>query len=316
MSDADRFDPVPGEPPRARNRWRGVVMLLGIVGLAIAAVASVDDVRDQALPGVAALAGAFGLQLLAMIASARAWVALFPPSADRHLLARGLYTSQLTKYLPAGGFVQAASQVTMSTADGEGLGRAAIRLPVFSLCTLVAAALWSSLLVFDTDLPGWARLLAGAALGSVALVHRRVLAAVLTATRRLVPRLPDASSLPPQRSIVRCTSFAALNLAAYGAAFAVLLGDLTDVRPLWAATAFCAAWAIGYVALPLPSGLGVREVVIVAALPGLATGSLLAASVAHRVTGLVAEATLAGVSLRPRRRTQADPVVDAEPPAG
>ena len=150
-------------------------MLLGIVGLAIAAVASVDDVRDQALPGVAALAAAFGLQLLAMIASARAWVCLFPPTADRHLLARGLYTSQLTKYLPAGGFVQAASQVTMSTADGEGLGRAAIRLPVFSLCTLVAAALWSSLLVFDTDLPGWARLLAGAALGSVALVHRRVL---------------------------------------------------------------------------------------------------------------------------------------------
>jgi hypothetical protein len=38
----------------------------------------------------------------------------------------------------------------------------------------------------------------------------------------------------------------------------------------------------------------VREGVLIATLPGLATGSLLAASVAHRLTGFLAEALLAG----------------------
>ena len=66
-----------------------------------------------------------------------------------------------------------------------------------------------------------------------------------------------------------------------------------------------AAWTAGYLVVPLPGGLGVREAVIVAALPEVSAGPLLAVSVAHRLLGLTAEAVLAGTAhlraLRQRR---------------
>ena len=281
-------------------------MLLGLAGLTVAAFSMVDDVREQALPDVRALVIAFVLQIVAMVMSARAWVALFPPDADQRALASGLYTSQLTKYLPAGGFVQAASQVALSTTGPGDLGVTALRLPVFSLCNLVAGATISTVLVFDTDLSPWARVLAACGLSTLLLLHRRVLTTTLRAARRLIRRLPEPSTIPPQASILRCFGFATVNLAAYGGAFAVLVRDLAGVRPVWAGAAFCAGWAAGYLALPVPSGLGVREGVIVAVLPGLPAGSLIAASVAHRLTGFVAEALLAGgARLRPARSSPA-----------
>lgn len=317
MSDTDAADLVgPEPPPRRRVRWRAVIMLLGLVGLVIAAVSSVDDVREQALPDAWALALALVLQFVAMTMSAQAWVALFPPGIDRRVLTGGLYTSQLTKYLPAGGFVQAASQVALSTPTDGGLGVAALRLPVFSLCTVVAGATVSSVLVFDPDLAPWARALAACGVLALLLLHRAVLAAALRTARRLVHRLPEPDLLPPQRAILHCWAFALGNIAAYSGAFAVLAGDLDDVPSLWAAAAFAAGWSAGYVVLPLPSGLGVREAVIVGVLPGLPAGSLIAASVAHRLTGFVAEAVLAGAAtlrVRATRRQAAPPAREPGP---
>jgi hypothetical protein len=111
-----------------------------------------------------------------------------------------------------------------------------------------------------------------------------------------VTRVPEPDALPPQAAILRAYLCALGNLAAYGAAFTVLLSDGGAVNPFVAVSAFCAAWVAGYLVVPVPSGLGVREAVLVAALPDLATASLLAASVAHRVLGIVAEAALAGGS--------------------
>lgn len=297
MSDTDAADLIPDQTSRVRrNRWRAVITLLGFAGLVVAAVTTVDDARDQALPGPGYLAAALALQFVAMLTSARAWASLFPPTADRTVLTRALYVSQLTKYLPAGGFVQAASQVALSTQQHTGLGQAAFRLPIFSLCTLVAGGLASTVLVFNADLPAWGRGLALCGLASVLLLNRTCLAWVLRAARRVVRRLPDPSALPPQAAILRCFGFAAVNMAAYGAAFALLVSHVDGANPVWAGAAFCAAWAAGYVVLPIPSGLGIREAVTIAALPGLPTGALLAASVAHRVTGFIAEATLAGLT--------------------
>lgn len=297
MSDTDAADLIPQEEQRPRRaRWRAVVTLLGFTGLVIATITVVDETQDQALPGIGALAGAMGMQFVAMLMSARAWASLFPPSVDKPTLMRALYTSQLTKYLPAGGFMQAASQVALSGQERSGIAQAAFRLPIFSLCTVVASAVLSTLLALDPHLPGWGRGLALCGFASLLLLHRTFLGWVLTAARRVVRRLPEPDALPPQRAILRCYGFATLNMAAYGAAFALLMTHVADVNAVWTAAAFCAGWAAGYVVLPLPSGLGVREAVIIAALPGLPAGALLAASVAHRVTGFVAEATLAGAA--------------------
>jgi hypothetical protein len=294
VSDGDVIDPVaPAPRARRRLRWQPVVGLASIAGLTIAAVSSVDDAREQALPGAAPLAAALVLQVVAMVLVARGWATLFPPGADRDMIIRGLYTSQLTKYLPAGGFVQAASQVALSSGD-TGLALAAMRLPVFSTCSLAAAGTAGAALAVVGDLPTWARILAGLGLGLLALLDRRVLARFLNLARRLIRRLPTPDALPDQGAILRCYGYILLNQVAYAAAFVILLSDLADVDGVAAAAAFCAGWGLGYAALPLPSGVLVREGVLLAALPGLAMGSVLASSVAHRLTSFVAEALLAG----------------------
>jgi hypothetical protein len=150
--------------------------------------------------------------------------------------------------------------------------------------------------VFSTSLPGWGRALAGLGILAPVLLARRLLGVVLHAARRFVRRLPDADSLPPQRSILTSFAFALANMATYAAAFTMLLTDLTDVDPLLAGAALCAAWVVGYLVVPLPSGLGVRELILVAALPGLGAGPLLAASLAHRLLAIAAEAGIAGVT--------------------
>jgi glycosyltransferase 2 family protein len=293
VSDTDAGDLVPpADGKRRRIRWKALVGLAGIAGLIVAAWSTADASQGSTLPSLGALAGAQVLQVIAMMCAARAWIALFPPGADRRSLAAGLYTSQLTKYLPAGGFVQAASQVAMSSS--QGVAAAALRLPVFSLCAVVGAALLGSPLVLDSDQPTWVRIMAALGLTTVVVLDRRVLAAVLRLVRRVVPRVPEPDTLPPQRAILTCFAFAVGNLLAYAGAFALLVGDVADSEPLWAGAAFCAGWWLGYLALPLPSGLGVREAILVGALPGVAASVVLAASVAHRLTGVVAEAALAG----------------------
>ena len=297
MSGLDAGDLVSPETgrPSALKRWQPVVGLVGLAGLAAAAVTTADDLHDQALPGLGALVAALGLQVIALLFAARAWIALFPPGADRRALAGGLYTSQLAKYLPAGGLLQVAGQVTLA-GQQVGIAHAAVRLPVFSLCTVVAGATLGSGLVFATSLPGWARALASLGIVAPIVLDRRLLAAAMRLARRKVRRVPAPDTLPAQAAIVRAYAFALGNLAAYGAAFALLLADGAETNPLIAASAFCGAWIAGYLVVPVPSGLGVREAVLIAALPGMATAALLAASVAHRLLGIVAEAALAGGS--------------------
>ena len=284
--------------------------LAGLVGLAIAAVSTADDARGQTLPGAAPVAAAVVLHMVALGCASWAWASLFPPGVDRRVLASGLYTSQLTKYLPAGGFVQMASQVALSS-QGD-VAAAALRFPVFSLTYIMAGVTIGAGVALDGDLPTWGRLLAGLGLGLLVTLDRRMLAAALRLARRVVKRLPEPDRLPSQAAILRCYIGALGNMAVYSAAFVILLRDLTDIDafPAWAALA--AGWAVGYVVVFLPSGIIVREAVLLAALPGLETAVLLGASVAHRLAGLVGEILMSAWGhLRVRRARRAD-----EHPAG
>jgi hypothetical protein len=287
-----------------RTRWQAVVGLLGLAGLAVAVATTVDDVQGKALPGPGALTASLGLSAMALICAGAGWAALFPPEADRQALVSALYTSQLTKYLPAGGFLQVASQVTLA-GQTSGIVAAAVRLPVYSMCTVCAGATLGSLLALNDTLPVWSRVLAGLGLLSPVLLDRRLLSWVLDQARRFVHRVPSADELPAQRQIVRCYVYSLGTLAAYAAAFTFLIGDLADVRPVAAAAALCIAWVIGYLVIPVPSGIGVREAILVAALPGVGTGQLLAASLAHRLLAVVTETVLAATSVVRVKRSQA-----------
>lgn len=290
MNELTRSDPG----RRTRPRWHAIIGLAGLAGLTIAAFTVARDANGQALPGLRPLLVGLVASALALICGARAWISLFPSGVDRRALARGLYTSQLTKYLPAGGFVQSASQIALSSQ--EGVAVAALRLPILSLCLVAAGGTWGSLLIFDGDLPNWGRVLAFAGLLTVVVLNRRAQAMVLRVVGHFIHRFPKPDDLPTQDAILRCYAFALGTLAFYAVAFVVLLGDLAHISPLTTGAALCAAWIVGYAVLVVPGGLGIREAVLLAALPGVPAGSLLAASVAHRLLGLVTEAAIAGLA--------------------
>lgn len=284
-------------PPTRRSltpRWQALIGIAALVGLVVAARVTSDRADGVELPSAVVLAGAYVLQAVSLACGAQAWIALFPGSADRAALARGLYVSQLTKYLPVGGgMVQQASQVAL--ARQEGLGNAALRLPVFSLCAAAASATCAAPLAFDDSLPAWGRALAAAGVFAPILIDSRILRLVLGLARRVVKRLPEPDKLPAQREVFRCYAWMVANLVAYSGAFVLIIGDLAHVNWLMTASALCVSWVLGYIAFFVPSGLIVREAVLVAVLT-VPTNLILSASVAHRLLALAAEATMAAAS--------------------
>ena len=276
-----------------RRLLQTAVLAVGLVGIGFVVHGTVDDARHQVMPGPTALGAAAVLTLVAVLAGGRAWAALFGDVLDdpaaRQRMAGTFYTSQLTKYLPAGGAAQAFSQVSLATATGMPLGRVALAFPVLAIAVVVAGITLGSGLALARELPAWARALALLGLAAPALLHRPLLAGMLTMLRRIVHRIPSPDRLPGQRSIWNCYAWALVNLAAYSAAYAVLLRSLTGVDPVLTFCAFAVSWVAGFVVLPLPAGVGVREAAIVAIVPGLGAGVLLAASLAHRLLSIATE---------------------------
>ncbi len=304
---------VDEESRRGASRWQAIIGLVGLIAIAVAVASTVGDVRGRTLPNAWALAGGLVLSLIGVGFAGTAWASLFPPHIDRRALASALYTSQLTKYLPVGGLLQVASQVTLA-GQTSGLGSAALRLPVYSMCTVCAGATLGAFLAFADSLPVWGRVLTGLGVFAPLLLDRRILSWTLRLARRVIHRLPDTDELPAQRLIISCYLLSLGTLATYAAAFTLLLRDLADVPPVQAAAALCVAWVIGYLAVPFPSGIGVREAILFAALPGLGAGPLLTASLAHRLLAILAEVSLAGTSILRLRRARKPSLSSTETP--
>jgi hypothetical protein len=269
---------------------RLTVFLLGLVGLVIAFRRAVGESRGQALPDAQSLAVAGVLIMASMLMAGRGWTRLFDERHDRRALALSLYASQLTKYLPAGGFVQAAGQVSMSVTAGTGVGHAAAATAVWAFTVVVAGCMLAPGLVFAASLPVWLRALSLFGLLAPALLHRRALAAGLHLAHRIIGRVPDPDVLPSQRSLLVSFALAVGNALTGSAAFAVLLRSPgIDADRVTVMSAFALSWVVGFLVFPLPGGIGVREAVLVAIVPGASAAALLGAALAQRLLVLLSE---------------------------
>jgi glycosyltransferase 2 family protein len=69
-------------------------------------------------------------------------------------------------------------------------------------------------------------------------------------------------------------------------------------------SAFALSWVVGFLVFPLPSGIGVREAVLLAVVPGASSAALLGASLAQRflVLGSEVAATVGNQVLARRER--------------
>jgi uncharacterized membrane protein YbhN (UPF0104 family) len=116
------------------------------------------------------------------------------------------------------------------------------------------------------------------------------MARALEFARRFIKRIPTADHLPTQRDILEFYGWALLTLGPLCAAYAILVGSVTTgINPFVVFCAFAISWVIGFLAVPIPAGVGVREAVLVALIPGIGAAPLLAASLALRLLSIAAE---------------------------
>ncbi|RIK03602.1 MAG: hypothetical protein DCC48_16300 [Acidobacteria bacterium] len=259
------------------NKWRilsAALFLLGLAAMGWAFYATLDE-SGNVLPPLGYIVGGFGVALVAYMLAARMWIALFDGLGDHRILAGAFYTSQVAKYLPVGGALQVAGQVSLSRQDEIALGRAAIVYPVFALAAVASAATLSAGLSVTADhLPWSLRWLFLLGLLAPLLLIRSLTRWVLDTARRLIKRIPSSKMIPSQAAIWRAYGWGLLNMAVYGASFAIVFHPLApDVGPVHVTLSFVLAWLVGFLALPVPAGLGVREGVLIALPPIASTGA-------------------------------------------
>jgi len=298
----------------ASTGFRVVFGLLGLGFLVLAFLAAWDRSMEAVVPTPAAAVAALAAVLAGHAAGGMGWVVLFEGRGSTRRLVHGLFLAQFGKYIP-GGIWQVVGQVGLAAGPGITPARAAATMPVHVVVQLVAAAAVGAPLAALPAVPVPVRAAAAAALLLLPLLHRRWMAEAALRIRRWRGRAPEGGEggeggegpvePPSQRAILLGFAWSALGIALAGLGFALLLRSLGGVDPLVSGTAiFGLAWLAGFLALPFPSGIGVREAVMLAAL-GSGAAVIVAASIAHRLTLIAAEAVLAAVTWRPNRSNEA-----------
>lgn len=286
----DAAAPAPSSPQASSGRrlLRAALGLAGLVFVGIALARSVDRSRGVPLPSAWSLVAAALLIVAGLVAATGSWAVLLGPQGPPvRGVAPGFLQAQLGKYVP-GAVWQAVGQVESAERLGPGLRRTIAAFAVSALIQLAAATALGALVALA---PVAAVVRLGALGGLVALVFldRRPLA---WAVRRLRPAAAEA--LPAQATLRPAFLLALVPQVTFGLAFALLLVDTGTggfaAVPWWAAPAGSLAWAAGFVVLPLPAGLGVREAVLLAALGGrVDAAAVLSASLALRLASIAAE---------------------------
>jgi SAM-dependent methyltransferase len=255
----------------------------------------------------ARLAVGFLLGAAALMLWSRAWSALFDVDIDRRALRHGFYLSQLGKYVP-GGIWQAAGLVSLAGDAGAPLVPASAAFVVLAVTQVAGAAtVGATFAVVAPDLPVPIRLLFIATILLVAFLYRGWMVGLLRHGKRLVKRL-DTSAVPAQPAILRSYVWCVGAIVMFAASFTVVAQPHDAGQALAEFSAFATAWWIGFVAIPFPSGVGIREAVLVGALrASVGSGAVLGAAVGQRLVAIAAEFTLIGLTGagRVRRRWSA-----------
>lgn len=304
------------------KRLAKVLVLAGALALACLALADrwagvQSNLRHV---NVATLVVGLVLGVLSLGCAMLAWRALLadlgsplPPLTA----ARIVFVSQLGKYLP-GSVWPYLAQVEMSRDHHVPRSRSAAVSVIAVVVNLV-----TSLLIAAITMP-WASPGATRRFWPVFLAAPILLLClyppVLNRGLRLLLRLVRRQQLDQEVSLAgvgRAMLWATLGAIALGAQVWLIATDVAGVgvHSLPAVTgAYSFAWAVGFLVVLAPAGLGVREAALVAALSPLMSASAgLAVALVARMLMTAADVATAGVGLLVRKRTHRDL---AEPGAG
>jgi uncharacterized membrane protein YbhN (UPF0104 family) len=146
-------------------------------------------------------------------------------------------------------------------------------------------------------------------LGFVAplILWHPVLVKAARLTARLIRRPFNQDLLPTQRDTLLALGWALIGILSAAVAFAVVGGPVVQAEGWEVVVAFSFAFTVGYVAVPFPSGIGIREGTLALVLPATGLATLVAVSAIHRLVSMVAELLVLGASEGGRlRRRRAD----------
>lgn len=292
---------------RPGMRWLRIALTVAaIAAVAWAFAAAVDDAGQVPLPEPSAFIWAGFCFMLGLVAATAGWSALLRGRSFREV-APGFATAQLAKYVP-GSIWQGVGQVADAHRLGVGTGTAALAfLTQVSVQVVVAGAI-AALALLLPGVPLWLLVVSSIGPLGLLLIRPAPLEAILRVLSRFSARVrTDNIDVPDAWVLWRVASASLGAILALALGFALLLPGTQGLRELLgAAGVFALAWAVGFLVVPLPSGLGVREAVLVIGLTGLyGPADVLAASIAARLVLIVIEALYAAGTqfLRPALRT-------------
>jgi hypothetical protein len=230
------------------------------------------------------------------------------------------YVGQLGKYVP-GGIWNVVGRGEMARRGGVagsvGYGSTVLSLGVTYLAAILTVAMALAAGATGREGVPWQPVLALLPLGVLAL-HPRVVRTALTLLRRVLRRelrVPVPSwGISVGLLVWHVPAWLAIGAATWLVA-AAMDGSVPDVRNLIFATVL--SWVVGFLVVPAPGGIGVREAVFVAAATSLnSSGVAAAVAVVARVIFILVDLIGAGVATAVARRQVSALPVEPDPAGG
>lgn len=299
-------------PSRARAKVASGAVGLVVAVLAAAFVArtllrdreAIGDALEQAQPGWVLLGG--GLAIVGMTAIAVPWrraLQLLGGDLPYGQVVARYYVGEIGKYLP-GGVWPILGRGELARRHGVGraaaYGSVALSLVALYLAAMFVVVAGLPALLAGDDGTGPIGVVLLLPLGVLAL-HPRALAAGLRLVERAARRRVDLTLPAWRQSIALVGRYVPAWLAIGGATAAVARALDPGADVVQVGTAAVLSWVIGFVLVPVPGGVGVREAAFVAAAGSLDPGIAAATAVAARAVFVgvdAAGAALGALALR------------------
>lgn len=286
----------------ASRRVQVVGSLAALAVVASLAVLRWDEFRIAVQIGGIRIPLATALVVGGLLGGAKSWSVLLPID-NRRSAFRAYLIAQPAKYLPIGGLLQGVSQVGLSSATTEPRSAHGLSWLAHALVQVGVAGTLGVLLIAQGADVGRFVVAACSVLVGVGVslaTHGSVVGRIVVRTGgRVRSRWFDwvRGQWPSPSRLRTAWMWSLLPFLLSGSALAMLVPGMSVTAIPVLVGAFGIAWVVGFVALPFPSGAGVRELVLVLLLDWVPPGAVVAASLMHRVSTFLAEAVLLGVTL-------------------
>jgi glycosyltransferase 2 family protein len=295
VPEPDVSAPPAGTPPRRVSarvvRLAGILvalLALSLCGLALAdqwrSVKLAIEHADYRLLLVAFVAAALGMSGLGVL-----WWQCLRVFGERAALPNSIawyFAGELGKYLP-GGIWPVLGRGELAHRRG-GISRSTgYATTLICYAAMVAAAavtcgFAAPVLAIDNHVPGWEWLIVGLIPLAVLGAHPAVFGRLLGAARRVTKGRVDLET-PSWSKMLALIAIAIPTWVLVGVSSIFVARALGfDHNPVRIAFAAVAAWIIGFLAVPVPAGVGLRELIFVA-LCGLPAGPAAAVAAGARL---------------------------------